>query len=99
MGLAAIVTATLLTVGPDWAIVDLPYPEVRPGGTPTPEERVAEAVSEHVQARDPKRPANRRLLLSNLKIEGAKAVVRVTDGDRTETVSLALKDGVWKVEK
>lgn len=100
MAISAIICAALLALGgPDWAIVDLPYPDVRPGGKPTPEEEVAEAVAEHVRARDPKRPATRRLLLSNLKIDGPRAWVRVTDGDRTETVWLTLKDGAWKVEK
>ena len=98
--LTGILLAAMLALGPDWAIVDLPYPEVhRQDGKPTPEQQVAEAVSEHVHARDPKRPANRRLLLSNMKIDGPKAVVRVTDGERTETLWLVLRDGGWKVEK
>ena len=100
MALSAVVFASLLALGPDWAIIDLPYPDVqRQGGTPSAEEQVAQAVSEHVQARDPKRPLTRRLLLSNLKIEGEKAVVRVTDGDRTETVFLVQREGAWRVEK
>jgi len=100
MALSGIVFAAMLALGPDWAIVDLPYPDVpKAGDKPTPEQQVAEAVAEHVQARDPKRPANRRLLLSNMKIDGPKAVVRVTDGDRTETMWLVHRDGGWKVEK
>ena len=99
MTLSALVLTGLLAIGPDWAIVDLPYPDVKPGGKPTPEELVAEAAAEHVKTRDPKRPANRRLLMSNLKIDGSRAWVRVTDGDRTETVWLTLKDGTWRVEK
>jgi hypothetical protein len=99
MVLSAIVFGTLLTLGPDWAIIDLPYPEVaRQGVTPSVEDKVAQAVADHVHARDPKRP-NRRLLLSNLKITGEKAVVRVTDGDRTETMWLTQKDGAWRVER
>ena len=99
MALSAVVLASILALGPDWAIIDLPYPEVqRQGGKPSTEEQVAQAVAEHVQARDPNRP-NRRVLLSNLKVTGEKAVVRVTDGDRTETVWLTLKDGAWRVEK
>ena len=100
MALTAIVFASMLALGPDWAIIDLPYPDVqRPAGQTSPEEQVAQAVAEHVQARDPKRPVSRRLLLSNLKITGEKAVVRVTDGDRSETVFLVQRDGAWKVEK
>ena len=99
MTISGIIFAALLAIGPDWAIVDLPYPDVKPGGKPTPEEQVAEAAAEHVKARDPKRPANRKLLMSNLKIDGTRAWVRVTDGDRTETVWLTLRDGAWKVEK
>ena len=98
--LSAIVFATLMTIGPDWAIVDLPYPEVtKPGEKPTPEQLVAQAAAEHVRSRDPKRPVERKLLMSNLRIEGSRAWVRVTDGDRTDTVWLTLRDGVWKVEK
>ena len=99
MTIPGIIFAGLLAIGPDWAIVDLPYPDVKPGGKPTPEEQVAEAAAEHMKARDPKRPASRRLLMSNLKIDGSRAWVRVTDGDRTETLWLTLRDGAWKVEK
>ncbi len=100
MALSGILLAAALALGPDWAIVDLPYPDVqRPGGKPTPEEQVAEAAAEHIRARDPKRPPHRKLLMSNLKIDGTKAWVRVTDGDRTETVWLVMKGGAWKVEK
>ena len=97
--LATLAFAALMTVGPDWAIVDLPYPEPQQGGTPTPEQRVAEAAAEHLKARDPKRPAQRKLLMSNIRIEGNRAWVRVTDGDRTETVWLTLRDGAWKVDR
>ena len=98
--LSGLLFSALLAIGPDWAIVDLPYPEVaKPGEKPTAEQQVAEAAAEHVKSRDPKRPATRKLLLSNLKIDGNKAWVRVTDCDRTETVWLVMKDGQWRVEK
>ena len=100
MAISALLLSGLLAIGPDWAIVDLPYPDVSKHGEKlTPEQQVADAAAEHVKSRDPKRPANRRLLMSNLKIEGHKAWVRVTDGDRTETVWLVLREGVWRVEK
>ena len=100
MALSAIVLATLLAIGPDWAIVDLPYPDVqRQDGKPTPEEQVAEAAARHIRARDPRRPADRKLLMSQLRIDGSRAWVRVTDGDRTESVWLTFVEGAWKVEK
>ena len=100
MAISALLLSGLLAIGPDWAIVDLPYPDVaKQGDKPTAEQQIAEAAAEHVKSRDPKRPGNRKLLMSNLKIEGNKAWVRVTDGDRTETVWLVLRDGQWRVEK
>ena len=97
--ISALTFAAVLAIGPDWAIVDLPYPDVpKAGDKATPEQLVAQAAADHVKTRDPKRP-DRKLLMSNLRIDGNRAWVRVTDGDRTETVWLTLKDGVWRVEK
>jgi hypothetical protein len=98
MPLSSVVLAGLLAMGPQWAIIDLPYPEVTEmqsaGGAPSAEAAVAGAALEYARARQ---PGTRKPEVSQVRIEGSRASAVLSFGNRTESVSLALLNGEWRV--
>ena len=103
MAFSTVVLATLLAVGPNWAIVDLPYPET--GGepsaaAPSPAVRaqILEAVNAHRRSREVRRLVDRRKPCNcEVTLEGRRATVKVLDGSASETLRLEHADGAWRV--
>jgi hypothetical protein len=99
MTIGCVVVSGLLAMAPNWAIVDLPYPEST--GTPdahhavTPEGQVTEAIFQY--ARTKGAAPLRRSDIAELKVEGPKATARVTLAHHTETVHLEFLNHEWKV--
>lgn len=99
MALSAIVLATgMLALGPQWALIDLPYPEATgaQSGSVHLDSRLAEAVTHYARARAGK-SLNRKPEIAPLQVEADTARVRVSFGDRTEVVILVRVKNEWRV--
>ena len=100
MALGNIVLVGLLAMAPNWAIVDIPYPEA--GGSaeaqsaPTPEAQVAEALSRYARGRS---VSLRKGDIAEIKVDGPRAIARLSLPNRTETVHLELFHHEWRVVK
>lgn len=95
---ASLVLATsLMAMAPQWAIVDLPYPEVTGGETASPpiDARIAEAVASHARARG--KPLPRNPEMTDLRVERGTASLRLKMADRTEIVVLLRVNNEWRV--
>lgn len=95
--LGSVALAGLLAMAPNWAIVDIPYPEASGGSAthaPTAESLVFDALQEYARARF---PALKKGDISEVRIEGPRATARVVLGHRTEVVHLELVNHEWKV--
>ena len=99
MTIGDVVFIGLLAMAPNWAIVDIPYPEAG-GGTEvratTPEMQVADALAAYARTRAVKL---RKADISELRIDGPKAIARISLLSRTETVHLELVKDEWRVVK
>ena len=98
MTIGGVVFIGLLAMAPNWAIVDIPYPEAG-GGTEvrhTPADSVADALAAYARTRALKL---RRSDITDLRIDGSKATARVNFVSRTETVHLELVKDEWRVVK
>jgi hypothetical protein len=99
MTISDFVFVGLLAMAPNWAIVDIPYPEAG-GGTEvratTPEMLVTDALASYARTRALKL---RKADISELRIDGPKATARVVFTTRTETVHLELVKDEWRVVK
>ena len=98
MSLVSLVfTTTLVAMGPQWALIDLPYPEVSGTETAAPfiDTKIAEAVANYARARTGK-PLNPKEI-APLKLGGDSASLRVKIGDRSEIVLLNRVGNEWRV--
>ena len=95
---SSVVLAGLLAMAPNWAIVDIPYPDASGGSAvhATPETQVVDALHEYARSRS---ATLKKGAITDLKIEGAKATARVLMGVRPETVHLEHVQHEWKVIK
>lgn len=93
-----LVVSTVLALGPQWAIVDLPYPEVAEaetsGGASAHSAIVAAALS-HARTR---KPGIRKPEVHDVRIEGTKASAVLDFGDRTESIRLHHLGGEWRLD-
>ena len=83
---SSVVLVGLLAMAPNWAIVDIPYPDSAGGAhhaLPSTESQVTDALLEYD--------------ISELKVEGARASARVHLGARTERVHLEYHNQEWRV--
>lgn len=98
MALSILVVSTVLALGPQWAIVDLPYPEVSEleasGGVSAHSAVVAAALS-HARTR---KPGTRKLEVHDVRIDGTRASAVLDFGDRTESIHLRHLDGEWRLD-
>jgi hypothetical protein len=88
----------LLAMAPNWAVVDIPYPDAVGAGEVhevAPEAQVSEALVAY--ARSKSGTPLRKSDIVVTKIDGPKATARVTRGGRVEVVYLELAGGRWKV--
>ena len=94
----ALMVTTIMALGPQWAIIDLPYPDVTGEETSSPaiDPQIAEAVTNYAKVRNGK-PLSRKPEISNLKVDGGTASLRLSLGDRVETVTLVRVKNEWRV--
>ncbi len=93
----SVVFVGLLAMAPNWAIVDIPYPDSSGGvhhALPSTESQVADALLEYAKSRS---VALQKGDISELKVEGAKASARVHLGARFERVHLEYHNQEWRV--
>jgi hypothetical protein len=98
MAMSAFVLAGVLAMSPQWAIVDLPYPDVNAansmgGSTPAPEALVSESIGAFVRKANP----GKKHEVTQLRIEGSHASARLVFADRTWIIHLVNVNGEWKV--
>jgi hypothetical protein len=88
----------LLAMAPNWAVVDIPYPDAVGTGEAhevAPETQVTEALIGYARSKSvaPLRKAD----IVVTRIDGGKATARVTRGGRVEIVYLERAGNEWKV--
>lgn len=98
MAISALLVAGVLAMGPQWSIVDLPYPDVKAadsmGGYVAPAEvQVSESIAVFVKKNAP----GRKHEVTQLKVQGPKATARVILPDRTWLIRLERVGEEWKV--
>ena len=97
--MGSVVVAGLLALAPNWAVVDIPYPETS-GGSATsraatgPDAPVIDAVHGYVRKGS---AGLRRGIVTDVRIEGNKATAKVLVGQRVETVHLEYVRPEWRV--
>ena len=93
---SSVVFVGLLAMAPNWAIVDIPYPESSGGSAAqaAAEAPVVDALQEYARSRS---AVLRKGDIQELRIEGAKATARVVLGQRAEVVHLEHAPGGWRV--
>lgn len=98
MLLAPLAFATgLMAMAPQWAIVDLPYPEVAGAETASPpiDARIVEAVASYARAQG--KPLPRNPEMTDLRVEKGTASLRLQMADRAEIVVLLRVNNEWRV--
>lgn len=98
MAIGSLLLAGVLTMGPQWNLMDLPYPDVDApaavGGSAAPAEvQIGDSISAWVKKTAP----GKKHEVFHLKILGPKASATVTLPDRTWVIHLERKPEGWKV--
>lgn len=98
MSIGSLLLAGVLTMGPHWNIMDLPYPDVDApgavGGAAAPAEvQINDSISAWVRRNAP----GKKHEVTQLKIVGPKASAQVNLPDRTWLIHLERKAEGWKV--
>jgi hypothetical protein len=100
MAVGSVVLLGLLAMAPNWAIVDIPYPEAGGGmeahSAPTPEARVIEALTVYARGKSFRL---RKGDIADLKIEGPRATARLMFPNHPETLQLELVGHEWRIVK
>jgi hypothetical protein len=99
MGWTQAWVVSIVALGAQWPVIDLPYPEVPDGaGAPVAawpvDQQVENAICRHVHGRNPSAP---RIDIAQLRIDGARATALVTSGSRVEWMHLEQAGGEWRV--
>jgi len=101
MTIGSVVLAGLLAMAPNWAVVDIPYPDaVGSGEAQTPanaETQVWDALASY--ARSKSVAPLRRSDIVVTRIDGNKAAARVSRGGKSEVIYLEYTAGEWKILK
>jgi hypothetical protein len=98
MAISSLLLAGVLAMGPQWSIVDLPYPEVKApesmgGYVPSTETQVNETIASFVKRTSP----GRKHEVTQVRIDGPKATARIVFSDRTWQIRLERDEKGWKV--
>jgi hypothetical protein len=98
MAISSLLLAGVLAMGPQWSIVDLPYPEVKApesmgGYVPSTETQVNETIASFVKRTSP----GRKHEVTQVRIDGPKATARIVFPDRTWQIRLERDEKGWKV--
>jgi hypothetical protein len=99
MSISSLLLAGVLAMGPQWSIVDLPYPEVKApetmgGYVPSTETQVNETIAAWVKRNS---PAGRKHEVTQVRIDGPKATARIVFPDRTWQIRLERGEQGWRV--
>ena len=98
MAISSLLLVGVLAMGPQWSIVDLPYPEVKApdsmgGYTPSTEVQVNETIASWLKRTTP----HRKHEITQVRIDGPKATARIVFADRTWLIRLERAGEEWKV--
>lgn len=98
MTISTLLLAGVLTMGPHWNLMDLPYMDVDApaavGGAAAPAEaQIADSIAAWVKKNAPGKKHD----VAQLKISGAKASARVNLPDRSWVVHLERRPEGWKI--
>lgn len=98
MAISSLLLAGVLAMGPQWSIVDLPYPEVRApdtmgGYSPSTEVQVGETIETWVKRTNP----GRKHEVTQVRIDGPMASARIVFPDRTWLIRLERVGESWRV--
>ena len=98
--IGSMVLMGFIAMAPNWAIVDIPYPEAG-GGTEaqapaTPEARVIEALTAYARGKSVKL---RKGDIADLKVDGTRATARLMLPNHPEVLHLELIGHDWRVVK
>jgi Ser/Thr protein kinase RdoA (MazF antagonist) len=97
VAVSSVVFVGLLALAPNWAIVDIPYPDSNGGAhhaLPSTESQVTDALLEYAKGRS---LALQKGDVTDLKVEGARATARLHVGARFERVHLEYHNQEWRV--
>ena len=99
MAFPGLFLCSLVALGTQWPIIDLPYPDVDPlvAARPPVEAQVRDAVVRFERSRDSPRTAARLAEISRVRIEGTRATARVSTAEGFECVRLERVGGEWRV--
>lgn len=101
MTIGSFVFAGLLAMTPNWAVVDIPYPEANATGMDampaagSVEAAVWDALAAYARAKSTAPLRKSDIIVT--RIDGNTATARVTRSGRTEVVYLAYSAGAWKI--
>ena len=98
MAISSLLLAGVLAMGPQWSIVDLPYPELEVpkatgGSTPSAEVQVGDSIAAWLRKAAPYRKHE----VMHLRVVGSKATARVVFPERTWIIYLERIGEEWKV--
>jgi hypothetical protein len=98
MAIGSLLLAGVLTMGPHWNVMDLPYPDVDAptaiGGAAVPAEtQIADSIAAWVRKNAP----GKKHEVTQLRILGGKASAQVNLPDKTWLIHLERKPEGWKV--
>lgn len=95
-----VMVAGLVSMGSQWAVIDVPYPDVMDEGggggvaaTPV-EQQVQRVICRYAHSQAPR---GARPDIAQLRIDGARATALVTTGQRIEWVHLEQVGAEWRV--
>lgn len=94
---SSVVFVGLLAMAPNWAIVDIPYPDSTGGNhhaLPSVESQVTDALLDYAKGRS---LALVKADISELRVDGVKASARLHVGARFERVMLEYHNQEWRV--
>ena len=95
---AVVLVTSMMAMSPQWAIVDLPYPEIGyEAAAPATAARITEAVANFTKAKAPGKSLARAPEMTDLRVNDTTASMRVNLGDRTEVVILTRVNNDWRV--
>ena len=95
MVITSVVLAGFLAMGPHWGIADIPYPDIS-NPSAKPECRIAETLAGYARS---KAAAFRKDDLSSVRIDGSRAVARLTLPNGVETIHLERLGDEWRVTR
>ena len=95
---AVVLVTSMMAMAPQFAIADLPYPDVGyEAAAPATAARITEAVANYAKAKAPGKTQARKPEMTDLRVNDSTASMRLNLGDRTEVVILSRVNNDWRV--